>query len=474
MKVRLFITGSCSPTIGNWEHQLGNAAILIGLLKSIHKYLPDVVITTKYRLSKEFSQKYKIQSVVLEPEKGHKLRRAFITIYNLFSSAIWRFCHKVFRIDVKFLRCTRLLTTYYNSDLIIDLSGDTYGDNIPFLAFVKYSLELVAARLLKKPVISLANSPGPFSGKIKRFIAKIVLNNISLITTREPVSADLLRNVGIKAPIITTACPAFLLEPAPEERVKEIMRSEGIDENIRPIIGLTLAGYNLYSEPTWDVPDSLEDLELYVPTVKFLLDELGAQVLLIPHVYRTNPWTGQLIQGPDYVILKALKERFAGTKRLKLIEGTYSPNEVKGLIGKLDLHISGRLHAGVAALSQYVPTVLLAYGHKHVGFAKMLGQERYVWQPSRGPDGLLAIVKQIWENRERVVTKLHERIPFVKELAKLNAKILSDVLKLDEKSRIRPPKAVIDKWRSLGWESRRALYHAHRGLQHDRFLQCGD
>ena len=458
MGVRLFITGSCSSALGNWEHQLGNAAILIGLLKGIHKYLPDATVVTKYQLSKTFCQTYGIQSLLLEPEKGARFRRAIITFSNLFLAGAWRFCHEVLRIDIKFLRSTRLLNAYRTSDLIIDLSGDTYGDSISFTNFIKHSLDLLTARLVGKAVVSLANSPGPFSGWIKKSVARVVFNKVALITTREPVSADLLRKLGIKTPIITTACPAFLLEPAQDSRVGEIMRSEGIDSNSRPIIGITLSGYNLYSKPTWDLPESLEDLELYVPTVRFLLDELDAQVLLIPHVYRTNPWTGQMIQGPDYVILKTLSQmvsRCSKNNKLKLIEGTYSPAEVKGLIGKLDLLISGRLHAGVAALSQCVPTVLLAYGHKHFGFMRMLNLERYVWQPAMGPDGLLAIVRLVWQERERVASELHKWVPLVKECAELNVKILQDILRLDQKERIRLPEPVVNRWKSLGWEDRR-------------------
>ncbi|MEM0488459.1 MAG: polysaccharide pyruvyl transferase family protein [Candidatus Bathyarchaeia archaeon] len=457
MRTRIFITGSCSTSFGNWEYQLGNAAILIGLLSSIHKFLPDALVTTKYQLSSEFCQKYGIQSVAVEPIKAGKTQRVLITILNVISSLAWRFANDFFRIDVKKFRSTDLLAAYYNADIIVDLSGDTYGDNIPFKNFVKHSLDLISASLLKKPIISLANSPGPFTGRIKKFIARATLNKFALITTREAVSSELLRNLNVSAPIITTACPAFLLEPAGDSRVKEIMKLENINEHVRPMIGFTLAGYNLYSAPTWGTPKTLEDLKLYIPTVKFLLDKIGAQVLLIPHVYRTNPWTGHPIQGPDYVILQALKNEISKestAERLVLVQGIYSPHEIKGLIGRLDLYISGRLHAGVAALSQHVPTVLLAYGHKHVGFAKMLGQERYVWQPSMGQEGLLTIVKQIWEDREKVRTELHQRVQLIKELAELNAQILKDVVGLDEKARSRPPKAVLERWRSLGWEGR--------------------
>lgn len=446
----IFITGSCSAHIGNWEQQLGNAAILIGFLNSIHKNLPGVIVTTKYQLSKEFSHAHSIQSLNVEPTEGHKIYRFLITFYNLVLSAIWKLLSVVLHKDFKILQSTPLLQAYYNADIIVDLSGDTYGDNIPFRNFVKHSLEIRIARLLEKPVVSLANSPGPFSGQIKKFIARATLNSITLITTREPLSAKLLQSIGVKTPIITTACPAFLLEPAENSVVSKILRDENIQEGYKPTVGFTLCGYNLYSNPTWGTPESLEDLNLYVPAIIFLLEKLHAQVVLIPHVYRMDPLTAKIIQGPDYYISSALIHMVLKKKKydnLKIVKGTYSSSEVKGLIGKLDLHISGRLHAGVAALSQYVPTVLLSYGQKHLGFAKLLGQEEYVWLPSMGSEGLVKIVTQAWKNRDIIRAELRERVPKVKNLANFNVRIIGDILDLSDKSKAHIPSELSEKWK---------------------------
>ena len=197
--------------------------------------------------------------------------------------------------------------------------------------------------------------------------------------------------------------------------------------------------------------ETFEDLELYVPLIRFFLDDLHAQLLLIPHVYRTNFRTGQRIQGPDYTILKTLSSmvsRYNTSENLKVIKGIYSPSEVKGLVGRLDLYISGRLHAGVAALSQNVPTILLAYGHKHFGFAKMLKMEEYVWQQSMGADVLVTMAKQIWVSREKVKEKLQRWVPRIQESAELNVKILRDIVRLDEDSRNLLPQNVIDRWES--------------------------
>lgn len=459
MKKRIFITGSCSSNLGNWEQQLGNAAILIGLLKTIHKYIPESNVLTKYRLSSEFSETYKINSIPIEPEKGFKFKRIIMTFLNFFSSLIWRVLFQIFKKDIKLFRSSKLLDVYYNSDIVIDLSGDTYGDNIPLRNFIKHSFDILSARLMGKPTVALANSPGPFSGKIKKYIALKVLNNFTVITVREPISAKLLHDMKVKTPIFITACPAFLLEPASDNRVREIMNLEGIEKNIKPLVGITLGGYNLYSSPSWDTPKTFKDLDFYIPAIEFLVNELNAQLILIPHVYRTNPWTGQRIQGPDYVILRELRKKILEKNRSKsqnilLIEGTYSPEEVKGLIGNLDFYITGRLHAGVAALSQSIPTVLLAYGHKHFGFAKMLGCDRYVWHPLMGKDKLELLVREAWNDRENIRKALSTKISSIKELAEMNVKIIEDILKLDSSLNSSIPKEFLKKWEELTWKER--------------------
>jgi len=359
----------------------------------------------------------------------------------------------VLRVDVKILRSGGLLTEYSEADVVVDLSGDSFGDNANLRVFIKHCLDILAASALGKPIVSLANSPGPFTRILRRFCGKFVLNRMSVITLREPESFRILQDLSVRAPVIVTACPAFHLEPASDERVKDILKSEHVGDVEGPLVGVTLCGYNLYSDPTWGRPRSLDDLKLFIPTMKFLLDELKAKVLLIPHVYRTNPWTGEHIHGPDYLILRALAQlvdnRYYG-RRLILMQGCYSVSEIKGVIGKLDLFISGRLHAGVAGLSQCVPTVLVAYGHKHIGFARLLNMQKYVHQ-GRDPRELLNIVREAWVQRAMIRRELQERVPVVKKLAEVNVIILRDLIDMASEKGVCVSEKCLQRWVKLGW-----------------------
>jgi colanic acid/amylovoran biosynthesis protein len=428
---RILVITSAGKATGAWERQLGNAAILISLAQALKRHISDAEISTSIQLSENFCRNYGVTS--LRHDAFWKLNRSIIiqSVLDLIRCSLWYLLRKSLKLEARWLVKGTKLREYFKAEIILDVSGDTYSDNIRWYTLAKHSVELLTMRLLGKPVLVFAASPGPFSPKPKLLLARFTLNRVTLITTREQLSNDYLQKIGVnKNLIVTTACPAFLLQPAPKERAKEILLGEGIDENNRPLIGVTLAGYNLYSYRTWDIPPSFSDLASYAPAVKYFLDDVKAQVILLPHVDRINQWTGEHIHGPDYVILKHLYQLVNGDKyngRIKLIEGAYSSSQAKGIIGQLDLFISGRLHAGIGALSQTVPTVLLAYGHKHYGIAKLLDQERYVCD-GRDAEETLSIVRDAWENRERIKRLLRERLVRVRELVNLNFAIVKQII----------------------------------------------
>jgi colanic acid/amylovoran biosynthesis protein len=430
--VKILITSSASKGAGAWEQQMGNITILISTIKLLKETIPNAEIYTSVQLSESFCQRHGIKS--LRDEVFWKLSRPIMlkSLVDLLRCGLWRLLRKSLRLNAGILIKGMKLKEYATADVVLDVGGDTYSsENVRWYHLVRHSIELLTIRLLGKPVVAFAVSPGSFYPKPTLLLAKFTLNRMTLITTREQLSNDYLKSIGINPKlIVTAACPSFLLEPAPRKKAKEILLREGRRENDRPLIGVTLAGYNLYSYRTWEIPPSFKDLASYAPAIKYLLDDVKAYIILIPHVYRTNQRTGKHIQGPDYAILQHLYHLVDGDKykgRISLIKGTYSPFEIKGVIGQLDLFITGRLHAGISALSQAVPTVLLAYGRKHYGVAKLLGQEKYVCG-GKDPEETTSIVRDAWENKEEIKRALQRKLIEVRQLAKLNARLVKDIV----------------------------------------------
>lgn len=429
---KILIMGLSATVMSKMEEQLGNAAICISTIRILKEAITDAEIYTSLQLSENFCKDHEIKSLHDEVFWKYNYANILQSFVDLLRCGFWRLFRKTLRVDIEMLTRGKKLQEFASADIIIDLGGELYSsDNNPWLRLMKHSAELLTARLLGKPVIIFAVSYGPFHPRLILLLARFTLNRATLITTREQLSNEYLQEIGVKKELlVATACPAFLFEPASQERAKEILLHEGIDKSNRPLVGVTLAGYNLYSYHTWGIPPTFKDLSSYAPAVKYLLDELKANVILIPHVYRTNQWTGEYIHGPDYVILQHLYQLVDGDKysgRIKLVNGAYSASEIKSVIGQLDLFVTGRLHAGIAALSQAIPTVLLAYGRKHYGVAKLLNQERYVCT-GRDPEEIISAVRTAWENREEIRKMLLEKLVTVRELAKLNAKLVKEAL----------------------------------------------
>jgi colanic acid/amylovoran biosynthesis protein len=435
---RIVIAGLTSLAgIGRYEEQLGNMAILIPMIRHLREAVPDAQIATTIQLTDKFCNAYGVERLCSSRQAqgvGWK-RRLVGAVLDLVRMVLWHGCVSCLGVDFRFLtNGTKAGLLARDVDVVLDFNGDIFPTDVGPAGALIHALEMSAIRMMRVPILEFVSSPGPFDTRFRRTVGAMLLNRVALIMNREPISSELVRELGIRTPMVDTACPAFLLEPASAERIDEVVRDEKLMKPAGPLVGITVCGYNLHSARTWGRPTSLEDVKRFVPMVKYLLSETEASVFLLPHVYRTNPYTlaGEHINGPDHDILSRLYEEAGGNAygdRLRVVHGKYTVEEAKGLIGRADLYISGRLHAGVAALSQCVPTVFIAYGHKHYGFAKLVRQEQYV---TRGddPERLRQVVEDAWENREKVRAELAERVPAVQRLARFSFEIVRDIVRI--------------------------------------------
>jgi colanic acid/amylovoran biosynthesis protein len=190
-----------------------------------------------------------------------------------------------------------------------------------------------------------------------------------------------------------------------------------------------LSGFNIPGKRTWNAIPNKEEVELFTPAVEYLLSTTDAHVVLLPHSYDRTAEGDIRAESEDYQTLDQIyhnKSLRDSQDRLTLVNGVYSAPELKGVIGEFDIFLSGRLHAGAAGYSQGVPTALLAYGHKHYGFAELYKQEDYVID-GQSDDEILDLVQTVWENRGEIEEQLSEQHPSVEELAERNFELLAEL-----------------------------------------------
>ena len=455
---RILIVGLCALPMGMMERQLGNMGILVPMIKLFQQELGNIEIHTSLQLSKDFCTRYNIVSVRHRSMYEPSLRSGVITGLDFIRTLLWKLIVKALRVNVRMLIRGRKIAEFLQAELVVDFSGDTFGSMGHALHLLKHAMELGTACNLGKAVIMYAQSPGPFPGVLRRLLASLVFHRMAVVTVRDPVTYTALQKYDPRVTAVRTACPAHLLTPASPSQVRTILRQEHIEPDRGALIGLTLTGWNFASKLTSSAKYKPRRTEQEIAPVfdvaRFVLEKLGATLVLVPHVYRTDS-AGGFIPGPDSKVTQQLyqmiRERIDSPK-VALVSGIYSSAEIKGLIGQFDLHISGRLHAGVAALSQGVPTVFIAYGPKFYGFARLVGQESYVSNALGGTiDGrdLVEKVRAAWEQRDQIRRELKQGMPLVRELAALNTIVLKDLLELPEQARQRPPQELVARWGRL-------------------------
>lgn len=314
--------------------------------------------------------------------------------------------------------------SFYNAikscDLMVVSGGDIlgdYGDE----AVKHYFLPIAVAKALKKPVYIFAQSISPYkSDKLLKF-ARYYLNKVDLITVREKISYEYLKSINIKAPYYITADPAFLLKPSSEERLKEILDTEGIILDSPLTVGISVSE----TLTKWSGADQSHFLRIMASVCDTVLRKYNSKLIFVPHVtYDNNPNNDDRIIGEN--IWNEMKEK----KSAYLIKGDYSCRELKAVIGKCDLFIGARTHATIASASQLLPTLALAYSIKAFGIMDdVLDKETCAYDIRKVTyDDLLGKIIYLIENRKTIREAALIRLKNIKERACKNGRLVQEVL----------------------------------------------
>jgi colanic acid/amylovoran biosynthesis protein len=436
--MNILVIGQCSLHWGRMEYgNIGNYYIVEPFFRELHRCFPGSEIRTTMQMSDRFCSTEKITCLPMDLYYGWRINELQLAKNELKISE-----------TIKTNGACDQTTTYLDevkwADIVIDFSGDIWGDNADFLGNDRFEVGLIKdmiAQNLGKPTAMLAGSPGPFSRLETKVLAKEVYAKFDLVTNRDPISTSLLAAQGFDvSKTVTLACPAFLFEPASSTEIADLLQREGLlpQKRKKPIVGFILCGWNFEQGPFDLWPRNDEDYIQFVEGLEFVTEKLGAQVCLMSHAngFDIPPSPFHLKHGRDYHIakqLQALLTRRGIAKDVICMDGVYDSWQTKTIIGNFDMLISGRIHAAVASLSQFVPTVIIDYGHepkahKLMGFATLVGVTEYVSNPVIDND-LIGKIENAWGHRKHIRKFLERRIPEVKNLANQNFTRLASILK---------------------------------------------
>jgi polysaccharide pyruvyl transferase WcaK-like protein len=312
------------------------------------------------------------------------------------------------------------------ADFVGDIrGGDSFSDIYGMYPFLEGFGAVLAVILVRGEIVLLPQTYGPFSSRTARAIARWIFKHSATIMARDrqsdavlgPLLGDRCREV--------VYCPdvAFALQA---ERPRQFAASGlASREPGGVIVGLNVNGMIYSRSHTRNNMFGLKmNYESLLPElIRALLQVQGIELLLVPHTYG---W-----QGIDSDSDASMKVRDALPielqRRIRLVTADYDQHELKGIIGTCDFFIGSRMHACIAALSQSIPCVGIAYSHKFKGVFDSVGMADWVVD-GRTVDNPTAVkrVMSLYHDRDEARKILRTRVEQVRGQLRLTfARLLS-------------------------------------------------
>jgi colanic acid/amylovoran biosynthesis protein WcaK/AmsJ len=366
----------------------------------------------------------------IDPAESSTRRSLRIFSFQL-QLILWSLLNKL-GINISILVNNPIAAAYMDTDLIADLSGDSYRDR-PGGVSVAHNVNLIAAKLLKKPIVLVSQSLGPFKW-YSRQLSRHALNLADLIYIREKRTLSILRELKIKSKIAVAPDIAFILTSYKKEKLLEIYNKEGISKEDcnKKLFGIstsTLLYYLSENKHKYDYTLSMVHL------IEYLHEAYDATVLLIPHEIKPA-----CMGIDDRLVSYKLAERLQCPPWLKVIQCDYDPSEIKTLISSLDVLIAARMHAGIAALSSNIPTILLSWSHKYIGLLEEIGIRECIWDGNtESSDELKTLFDKIMQDKDSIKQALSRYNSVAEESIRLQ---LHAVLRILDAKKILPEQAA--------------------------------
>ena len=310
-----------------------------------------------------------------------------------------------------------------DADVVLDISGgDSFAQIYGKWRFQSQVAVKQLALAMNKPLVLLPQTFGPFTTDRARRIAGRIIRRSALVVSRDLDGAEQLEQLaGREIRPRVASCPdvAFTLNPTEvaTDRLPEVFRAE----RDGMIVGLNVSGFLYSGRP--DMPLAADYRAVISAIVDWVMSIPNAKLLLAPHVFGKNGVSSNsaLAPGDDASDLHAcrfVQQQFASRfgDRIDCVTGAMGADELKYIIGHCDFFIGARMHSCIAAASQSIPTVVLAYSPKAKGVFGMINGESAVVDMTRTADGdVIDQIKTIYGRRDELAKHLQIQMPETKK-----------------------------------------------------------
>ncbi len=305
------------------------------------------------------------------------------------------------------------------ADIVASIAGgDSFSDIYGLGRFIYVTLPQLLTLSMGKQLILLPQTLGPFNKRITRAVSRYILGRSSLIYSRDQEGLEEIKSILPSGynPENVRFCydVGFVLEPAPPQ-TPEMMDLFSRKMEAATLVGLNVSGLLYIGGYTQNNMFGLrmDYREFIFRLIDFLVERKGAHVVLIPHVFGAAEE-----RESDSTVCQQVYEKLRARYPDKIftVREKYDQGGIKYIIGLCDFFIGSRMHACIAALSQNIPAVAVAYSKKFKGVLKTIGAEALVADPRlMKEDEVFRIIERAYDERDLIRSRLQNTIPEVKE-----------------------------------------------------------
>lgn len=401
----------------------GVSALAASLMGLISRQRPDARISffigARYPETKEVEIsgrriQYEVINYRLSPKAPLKEHLFFI-----FAMACLQRVVPFASVRSRIIKTVPVLRALKEADFVGDIrGGDSFSDIYGLRRAVTGSMPGAIALLLGKRLFLLPQTYGPYRSRIAKWVARWILRRAACILSRDRAGVDLVRA------ILGTSngqgdicfCPDVAFSMSAKAPTRLAITPPVAQESPEGfLVGLNINGLLYNGGYTRDNMFGLRfDYREFVKQLAGeVLEKTPAHLLLIPHTFAPD---GHVESDPQACrsVFDLMKSRHEG--RIHLVEGEYDQFEIKGIIGNCDFFIGSRMHACIAALSQGVPSIGVAYSQKFRGVFESIGLGNMVID-ARSEDQKPAIERILEGIREKseISTTIRTKTAWAKE-----------------------------------------------------------
>ncbi len=406
--MKILITGLCLQ--GN----KGGAALALSLQQEITKQLEIAKDTVEFIFSVPSGEEFQYE-LIWAKKYDVKVVEDF-TLKDILPP----FC--IPNLPTKIKKIKTWLQTLSQVDLVIEMSAISYVGppagsikNVITEGRLRYFL---CSKLFHKPFLAWTQSYGPLSTPLIKTLAKLDLSNQPMIFCRGDDCLNAVKQL----------LPDKQIWSFPDVATTLQYNSSWGKDYLNSLMGKIDSQKLITISPSAVIYSKNQQHILELSQLCQYLSAQGYTILLVPHTYRVNRPLPNIC---DFAVASLIKEQVKDDKSITLLEEDLSPIELKSIISCAYIHIGGRYHTIVAALSSGIPCLSLSWHPKYRDIMRMYDVEEFVYNSINevSIESLFNLVKKIEQNREQLHLKIKQNQVKVTEKIAENTNLFVKLIK---------------------------------------------